>query len=350
MIRVKAAAVASRDAAAMQTLAPATEFTEPRSVEAWDAWFRWRHAGLLRDVSIDDTWQRVANVLGGTDRSTCEACVDAFAHWRLLPDERLLARAGTGLPFRFDSAPRAVLVVPGFLTGPSAALRFDWGLLRRTARLAVRALAGLADTVPAATSLGIGLIGLADALQRLRLDYDSDQGREFARQVGSTLAHGCLEGSIEAAARQANGNPPTDEQLQRWRARGIEPRLIEDALGTGVAHDRLTSLERAPRLALLANDVADALDPLMNGRGAEARGATRRTTTNHEGPPVAPVSPTAQLRMRAVMAPWVDVPIDHHLHVGQAPNEPEREALVALTRHLGLPSPAFRRFHSLQVA
>jgi ribonucleoside-diphosphate reductase alpha chain len=354
LILIKASGGANDEAAAMNTLGAATEFTEPRSVEAWDAWFRWRHAGLLRDVSIDHTWQRVANALAGHDRPTCEACVDAFARWRLLPDERLLARAGTGLPCRLDTAPRAVLVLPGFLSGAVAAPRFDWTLLRSTARLAVRALEGVRGESSGPMSVGIGLIGLANALQRLQLDYDSDAGRDFARQVGSTLAHGCLEASIELAAARGTATAPTADQLQRWRARGIAPALVDAALRSGVAHDRLTSFERAPRLALLANDVADALDPLMGGTASSlAHGTTHaasRRAPERIDAAATSVGPEAQLRMRAVMSPFADVPIDHHLHVRQAPNEREREALLALTRNLGLPTPAFRRFHSLQVA
>lgn len=338
----------------MHTLGAVTEFTDPRSVQAWDAWFRWRHAGQLRDVSIDQTWQRVAQALAPADPATREACVDAFSHWRLLPDERLLARAGTGLPCRLDSAPRAVLVLPGFLSGATVAPCFDWGLLRSTAKLAVRALEGTRGNATGPMSFGIGLIGLANALQRLQLDYDSDAARDFAGQVGSTLAHGCLEASVEWADARGNAMAPTAEQLQRWRARGTAPQLVDAALRSGVAHDRLTSFERAPRLALLANDMADALDPLM---GVTASGVThgavyaasRRWPERNE-PAAGAVGPEAQLRMRAAMSTWADVPIDHHLHVREAPNEREREALLALTRNLGLPTPAFRRFHSLQVA
>lgn len=328
---------------------PATEFTEPRSVEAWDAWFRWRHAGLLRDLSIDHTWWRVATALEGADRATCEALVDAFAHWRLLPDERLLARAGTGLPCRFETAPRAVLVLPGFIAGAASEPHLDWELLRRCAKLAVHALEGALGPAPGPASLGIGVVGLADALQRLQLGYDSDPGREVARRIGSTLAHACLEASIEVAATAGRASAPTAEQLQRWRVRGIEPQLIEQAIRSGVAHDRLTSFERAPRLALLANNVADSLDPMMSGDAARGP-AGRRAAARGGAAQTMPVAPEAQLQMRAAMAPWVDVPIDHHLHVRSAPNEHEREALVALTQRLGLPSPAFRRFHSLQVA
>jgi ribonucleoside-diphosphate reductase alpha chain len=349
LIRIKSTPVTKREAAGMQSLAGPTEFTEPRSVEAWDAWFRWRHAGQLRDLSIDHTWRRVAGALGAADPSICPALIDAFTQWRLLPDERLLARAGTGLPCRFESAPRAVLVIPGFVSGPSTAPRLDWPLLRNTAKLAVRMLEGARPLASIGHSFGIGMIGLADALQRLQLDYDGDAGRAFARQVGSSLAHGCLEASIELAATARRARAPTAEQQERWRLCGIDAQLVEDAARSGIAHAQLTCIERAPRLALLANDVSDALDPRLREPLRTGRRAAMRVGTG-EPSPAAPVALEAQLRMRATMAPWIDAPIDHHLYVSQAPSEREREDLQALTRHLGLPSPAFRRFHSLQVA
>jgi ribonucleoside-diphosphate reductase alpha chain len=352
LIRVKGPPGANAEAAGMQSIGGATVFTEPRSVEAWDAWFRWRHAGRLQDLSIDHTWRRVAGALGGADPSVPPALVDAFTQWRLLPDERLLARAGTGLPCRFESMPRAVLVLPGFITGPRSAPRLDWMLLRDTAKLAVRALEGARNLAPCGDSFGIGVIGLADALQRLQLDYDSDAGCAFARQAASGLAHGCLEASIECAAATGRANAPTPQQRERWQRCGMEAPLVEAAVRSGVAHDRLTCIERAPRLALFANDVSDALDPRQGG--APARNGRLPAQGQGVGPvqpaPSPPVTLAAQLRMRAALAPWIDAPIDHHLYVSQAPCAREREDLQALTRTLGLPSPAFRRFHSLQVA
>ena len=38
-------------------------FLDPVAVEAWDAWFRWREDGQLRDISVEATWERVAGAL-----------------------------------------------------------------------------------------------------------------------------------------------------------------------------------------------------------------------------------------------------------------------------------------------
>jgi ribonucleoside-diphosphate reductase alpha chain len=41
-------------------LLASSAFTLLSAVEIWDAAFRWREQGQLRDLTIDDTWARVA--------------------------------------------------------------------------------------------------------------------------------------------------------------------------------------------------------------------------------------------------------------------------------------------------
>jgi hypothetical protein len=53
-------------------------FMTPLAVETWDAWFRWRDRGQLRDRTIDATWERVATCLS-RDRSAPHATITGGA-------------------------------------------------------------------------------------------------------------------------------------------------------------------------------------------------------------------------------------------------------------------------------
>src|SRR5690348_11516870 len=95
--------------ASMIDLRRSSPFIELAAVEAWDAWFRWREQGDLRDLSIEGTWRRVAVALASVEAQGEIATwqsrfMQTFATWRLLPDEQVLANAGTGRPvFRGDT-------------------------------------------------------------------------------------------------------------------------------------------------------------------------------------------------------------------------------------------------------
>lgn len=51
---------------------PRAPFIDAAAVEAWDAWFRWRD-DELHDLSIEDTWWRVAATLASAEAEP-EAC------------------------------------------------------------------------------------------------------------------------------------------------------------------------------------------------------------------------------------------------------------------------------------
>lgn len=282
-------------------MVPATHFTDPLAVEAWDSWFRWRDDGTLRDVTIDATWWRVADTLAAVEGASAaiwaHRFADAFSRWRLLPDERLLQAAGTGRPLSDFAAPAAVLNVAAFVTAPrSSRAGFDHARFLETAAMAVRLLEnavvwhGAAARAPV---LRIGIIGLADALFLLGLPYASIDARTQARAVAAALAEGCLRGTIDLASERGPADRDLDRRClaARWYARGTPPGLIEAGLRRGVRHAELTAIDPHPRLALLANNVADALEL--------APGLDTWT----------PALRAAQRELRTAMQPWIDAPI-----------------------------------------
>lgn len=332
-------------------------FIELVAVEAWDAWFRWREQADLRDFSIEDTWRRVSAALASVEPCGEIAMwqkrfMDALASWRLLPDERLLADAGTGRATYRGGVLHAALNAASFVpTDCAAAPSLDLAAISGCAALAVRVLdnaALLADMT--VLRLRIGVIGIADALALLGLAYDSDAGRAQAASMARALAEGCLHGSI-VLARDRGG---------RTDLRRVSAGSPRDAARRSPRHTQLTAITSQPRLALLANDVADAADPLrernhthliaavdgqralrssgyaLNILDAHGGDACDRTST------LADLPWTAQMAMRAALQPWIDEPIDYPLLATHVPDDTQRTEAHRLALAYGLGEPGWR--------
>lgn len=348
-----------------------TPFVETVAVDAWDAWFRWREGRALRDLTVDATWNRVATALVSVEPTTASAIawkdrlLDAFHTWRLLPDERILASAGTGAHGWGNGKPVAVLNAAAFVRAPlEKGATFAQTAFEEMAALAVRALdnAMLLIGREASVSSGfrIGVTGLADALAMLGLDYDSVQGRALAVSMMRTLAQGCLRGSLQLARERAMSVPVTTAWNDCARARGLAVELIGEAARCGIRHARLTAITSQPRLALFANNIADALDPLppddhvagaaapesrKNGESISSPTDARDVfEENPQAPQPSVRSPAAQLELRGCITPWIDEPIDYPIAVNSAPNELMLARWTAMTSSLGLPTTTWRRW------
>lgn len=317
---------------------PLSPFRNTLAVETWDTWFRWREGGRLRDVTIEDTWERVASTLAANAAHAPDfkqRLLDAFASWHLLPDERLLMRAGVVAPPWEAGDLHAVLNAASFVRVSAARhASFDHAHYADIAALAVRALESAADLYTGhaqqASRARIGIIGLGDALALLDLHYDSDAARAQAAAIALALAQGCLAGSI-ALARERGAQVRCDARwIEEARRRGYRRDLIEAAAEHGLRHGRLTAIVSQPRLAALANGVADALDPVSDG------------ATNDSADGARPADVAAQLRMRSSTQPLIDEPIDYPVSIDREPNAADMTAWNALARQLGLAPPTWR--------
>ncbi|WHZ18025.1 MAG: hypothetical protein OJF55_000174 [Rhodanobacteraceae bacterium] len=342
-------------------------FIDLAAVEAWDAWFRWREQADLRDFSIEDTWRRVATALASAEPDGESATwrtrfMDALASWRLLPDERLLANAGTDRAMRRGGVLHASLNAAGFVSQGSATdASMDLAALTDCAALAVRALdnaALLAGT--AAPHLRIGLVGVADALALLGLHYDSDPGRAQAVSMACALAEGCLRGDIMLA--MVRGARQVEPRAANACAvlRGVAPDLLRDRTRHGARHTNLTAITSQPRLALLANDVADAIDPLRGERHAHvitasygqrtilSSGYASNLLRSREDPAlgepenVATLPCAAQIAMRVALQPWIDEPITYPLLATKDLDDSQRLEARKLAEAHGLHPPVWR--------
>lgn len=332
-------------------------FIELAAVEAWDAWFRWRDRSGLRDFSIEDTWRRVAGALATVEplgeRDALRArCTDALAAWRLLPDERLLADAGTGRNGWHTGTLHVALNAAAFVsTDRTVAAVIDLAGMADCAALAVRVLDNAALLAGNPTpQVRVGILGIADALALLGLPYDSDAGRARAAAMVRALAEGCFRGNVMLAAARGARAEASRVGIARGRSRGIPPGLLRMAARHGLRHLRLVAIVPQPRLALLANDVADAADPLHGWDHAcviaaadglrdlrspgYALNILRANDECRDGAPqtLADLPWTAQTAMRAALQPWLDEPIDYPL-LGLHPPDAAPHHSAARSRH-----------------
>lgn len=342
-------------------------FIEPVAVEAWDAWFRWRQHAELRDVSIEDTWRRVAGALAsveaeGARRVWLSRFLKVFVNWQLLPDERLLAAAGTGRVSWSGEALHAVVNAAAFVeAGPHASRRIDLAAVTQCAEVAVRALdnAALLAGTPS-PNLRIGLIGVADALALLGAGYDSDAGRAQAAALAGALAEGCFRASTELAIERGATTGGPDSAIARAQRWGMPPEWLRSARRRGLRHRQLTAMTSQPRVALLANDVADALDPLLgehhphviasqNGQQTIYSSGYALSVLEAAGkvdtPPPATLVDlpwTAQLAMRAAVQPWMDAAVAYPLLLERPPDATLAADVLRQAAKHGLDAPSWR--------
>jgi ribonucleoside-diphosphate reductase alpha chain len=347
-------------------------FIDPTAVEAWDAWFRWRSNGELRDLTVEASWDRVAVALAGAESHARETWRKRFrkaiAGWRLLPDARVLATAGTGRCDWPGTDLVAELNLAAFVRDAfRQPAQFDEAAFRECAGLAVRlldnALALCPDVTVDAPRLRIGLIGLADALDMLGLVYGTSAASALATRAAAVLAEAAFEASVHLA--QERGARIALDPARRACAeeRGLAPALVAEAERFGLRHAALTAIDSQPRLALLANNVADALDPLsgeQDWQTIDAPGGSRcmrspgfshclrrkhqlsggqHVPDAFDGPAPGVVE---QILLRAELSRWFDAPIDYAFRTPCPPDPTTAAQWTALAVSHALPMPRWR--------
>ena len=196
--------------------------------------------------------------------------------------------------------------------------------------------------------IGLGVLGLADALILLGLRYDSTQARQWAGELMREIQCTAWETSI-ARARQlgATAACSMDSLLQPGHSASRLPRTLQALIRRhGVRNTHLTSIAPTGTLALAwADNASPGIEPVFAHEGERlhlgADGqlhpmgvtspalrlwrhlhspglASDRTAPSH--PPawvtVDQVSPRAQIGMVASLQPWVDGGISKTLSLG----------------------------------
>ncbi|MCQ4163554.1 hypothetical protein [Tahibacter harae] len=314
-----------------------TTFVDPVAVEAWDAWFRWREGNALRDLTIDATWSRVTGALcaltAGQPARHEQQIGDAISSWRLLPDERILAGAGTrGFAWPARGL-NATINLARFVSLPfteRASLHTD--SLAATVLLALRLLddirhaAGCPEAQPR-----LGIIGLADALAMLGTDYTAASGCAAAAETVRLFATATLLASAQLAQERGAANGAAQTAAAQPRLDGYLCSTDANAIRTsGLRFGPLTAADSQPRLALLANNVADALSPLRGERQTyDIKGPQGERQVTGSGfaltlwrqlgarsgarafpyPTAAATTEADRARIAAAVQPWLDFPV-----------------------------------------
>lgn len=350
----------------------ASPFVDIAAVEAWDAWFRWRAGDRLRDISIDDTWTRVAHALGAAEASAGslgfeQRLIQAGINQQVLLDERILATAGTDTPDWSAGDLSAVINAAAFVHARfSPRARFDHAAFADAAALAVRALDNAIAVAPrkegsAHAGIRVGIVGLADAIAFLRVPYDSAHGRSYARSIAQSLYGGCMAKSARLARERGARSSLAARNIADGVLNVLPNEIRSDLERYGLRHVLTTAIDPQPRLALLANNVADALDPL---RGADhtcviaTSDASRSVVSSGYAmtlyaelqatqpmpmpafDTIADVSTAAQIALRGAVQPWIDAPISYPLTVMRLPDprSQQRDGLLAAAHGLVAPT------------
>lgn len=320
-------------------------FTSLAAVQAWDTWFRWRDCAGLHDTAIEDTWRRVTTALSvHEDPGWRQSLLEAIARWQLLPDESILAHAGTRRRTSRKHTWHAVVNVAACLGGAMRApATIDLMALRKAAAMAARALDNAVSMagVTRPPRLCIGLVGLADALALTGHAYDSDGARQQAVTVVRALAAGCwLPSATVMLGRRGTGR--------------------SSHAAVGGTREIMLTITPHPRLALLANEVADGIDPLAapdhvhligDGAGAirvpaagyAAARLRARGVSVAELDTVASLAPGARERMRAALTPWLRRPIPAAVQAVDVAATSPRLSDAARGGHARIPSQPARK-------
>lgn len=325
-------------------MAALTQFRHPAAVEAWDTWFRWRDSSGLHDRTIDSTWSRVADSIahaeGASAATWSRRFVQAFSRWHLLPDERLLRDAGTGIGINCDHHPlsAAVNAAAFVVSPPSNNAQLDVDGLTEAASLAVRLLedarAGQTGSGELSRVVRVGLIGLAEAFERLGTPYGTPAAVGCGRTVAMALATGTLRATVELARERGPVGCDLRRMLTLWRQRDMPEALIEEALTSGVRHTSMTAIGPHPKLAMLANNTSDAIDRDLLEQRAKSYGS------RHSGRSTDPSGSLAylveQIDLRAAMQPWIDASIDYPILLRIKPEEWVLEVAKRLIEQRGM--------------
>ncbi len=159
----------------------------------------------------------------------------------------------------------------------SARPRFEWGLLETVVGVSVRML----DNVLEATHwplleqraeaqnkrrIGLGFLGLGDALVMLGLRYDTEAARAFAAQVAERMRDGAYSASVELA-KEKGAFPLFD--AARYLAGGFARRLPEalrEAIRThGIRNSHLLSIAPTGTISLaFADNASNGIEPAFS--------------------------------------------------------------------------------------
>ncbi|NEX63279.1 adenosylcobalamin-dependent ribonucleoside-diphosphate reductase [Noviherbaspirillum galbum] len=159
----------------------------------------------------------------------------------------------------------------------SAEARFDFALLARVTRIAVRMLDNVltatrwplpeqAREAEAKRRLGLGFTGLGDALIMLGVRYNAADGRALATEISRTMRDAAYESSV-ALARERGAFPLFDagKYLVSGFASRLPQALREQIREHGIRNSHLTSIAPTGTISLaFADNASNGIEPAFS--------------------------------------------------------------------------------------
>jgi ribonucleoside-diphosphate reductase alpha chain len=216
--------------------------------------------------------------------------------------------------------------------------------------------------------IGLGMTGLGDALAMLNLRYDSPQAVQQASQWMRFIAHTAYRASVRLA-RERGAYPsfhaPSVLRPPRFASR--LPADLRHAISRhGLRHSHLLAIAPAASISMaFADGVSNGMEPMVapqwerSWRDPQGRSCTAVVQplawrlwgelkgVARDGPEgwawLEDITPEAQLRMVAALAPHVDGGISKTVSMPEGTAPQDIEALIRLAWRLGLKGAAFFR-------
>jgi ribonucleoside-diphosphate reductase alpha chain len=204
--------------------------------------------------------------------------------------------------------------------------------------------------------IGLGIMGLADALVMLGMRYDSEEARSAAQGVMRSICHEAYRASVELAHER--GTFPLFDRERYLAAPFIAalPGDIRDGIARhGIRNSHLTAIAPTGSISLVAGGVSSGLEPLMapeverkilqdDGSWREftsTSASVRLWRSEHAGLPPAfvtldEIAPKDQLAMQAGLQPHVDNAISKTLTIPEDFPFEDFAALYQQANALGL--------------
>ena len=156
-------------------------------------------------------------------------------------------------------------------------LEYDWDALYRTTKQVMKLMDNLIDkmdypdprfkeTAMKFRQVGVGVMGLADALFELDLRYDGPEGRKFAAECMRTITTACVDVSADLAKKHGPFH-----NYDRYKADveriieqhiGNEPDVMKKVREFGVRNSQFTTAQPTGTTAL-SNDASYGCEPAM---------------------------------------------------------------------------------------
>lgn len=167
--------------------------------------------------------------------------------------------------------------LPNYITKKNETFRFDWDLFKQDIPEVVRAMDNVIDTTiyplgaqkdeaVSKRRMGLGVTGVANAIEALGFPYDSFEFKEVLSNILNTLANHSYLASIELAREK--GSFPLFDREKYLSGQHIQSNIynaeVLDGINTyGIRNSHLTSIAPTGTISLSADNMSSGIEPVF---------------------------------------------------------------------------------------